>query len=132
VHFRQAAHATIYFARTWDHAHNAWYQVFSGVITPAVDANWKQSRLEAELASFHPKVQSVDERKRELQAAGVPGLVQSATHDFMDVTIGRLAITFALEPNTKFLERVLLSPQPDATSSCTGTDRPRLFKLRSR
>jgi hypothetical protein len=101
--------ATIYLARSWDREHTAWYQVFPGVMAPAVDRNWKQSRLENEFASFHPTVKTVEESKRELEKSGVPGLANSATNDFVSVIIGRLGIGFALEPNTKFLERIVLN-----------------------
>src|SRR5262249_25537601 len=75
---------TIYVAKDWDKANSAWYQVFPGTITPAIDANWKQSRLETEFAALHPTVKTVEDSKREMQADGSAALgIRPPANDFV-------------------------------------------------
>jgi hypothetical protein len=105
---------TVYLARKWDSDHAAWYQAFAGSLTPTVDANWKQSRLEAEFASLHPTIKTAEDAKRELREAGLPGLTRAAANDFLNVALGKVQISFALEPSTKFVEFVVVRAMPDS------------------
>jgi hypothetical protein len=101
--------ATVFVARRWDPDHVEWYRSFVGSMSPAVDANWKQARLESEFAPLHPTIRTVEERKREVSASGVPGLAQSVANDVMSVTVAGTEVRFVLEPSTQFLERVVLT-----------------------
>ena len=100
---------TIYLSRDWDESNSAWFDAFRGQLTPAVDANWKQSRILSEFESLNPVVKTVEERRRELDAAGITRLgVRAPQTDFIYVNVGSLRVTFTVEPNTKFVERIVV------------------------
>lgn len=106
--------ATIYLAKSWDRSHTEWYEKFAGSLNPTVDGNWKQSRIETEFAALNPKTKTVEDGRKEAQAAGLGKLgVRGPENDFVYVTAGKTQITFALEPNTKFLERIILRAVAD-------------------
>ncbi|HXT17685.1 MAG TPA: hypothetical protein VN706_18745 [Gemmatimonadaceae bacterium] len=105
---------TVHLTRKWDSDHTAWYQAFAGSLTPSVDANWKQSRLETEFAALHPTVKTAEDAQRELRRSGLAGFANAASNDFLNVTVGALQISFALEPNTKFVEFVVMRAVPDS------------------
>jgi hypothetical protein len=103
---------TIYLARSWDNVNSAWYDAFNGRLAPAVDANWKQSRLLSEFAAFNPTVKTVEDFRREMIAAGMRNTgVRGPQTDFVYFTTGDLQVSFAVEPNTKFVERISIRPK---------------------
>jgi len=103
---------TTYLAREWDGTHSASYEVFAGDVLPAVDANWKQTRLLSEFAGFKPEVKTAEDSKRALQATGMGRTgVSGPQTDFVTYFLGDLRVTFAIEPNTKFVERIVLADE---------------------
>jgi|SRR6185312_2065817 len=105
---------TVYLARNWDREHTAWYQAFAGSLAPAVDANWKGSRLETEFAAFHPTLKTADEAKREMRESELSGFSRAPANDFLNVPLGRLQVSFALEPSTKFVEFIVIRTVSDS------------------
>ena len=103
---------TLYLSRSWDRSNSAWYDSFRGALLPAVDANWKQSQVLEEFAPLSPVIKTVEDSRREQKAAGLTSLgIRSAETDFVNFTFGKHQVTFAIEPNTKFAERIVLRGQ---------------------
>ena len=100
---------TVYLARDFDEPHSAWYEPFSGDLVPAVDANWKTPRLVTEFAAFKPEIKTVEDSRREFKTAGNLSAFKPPSTDFVSYYLSNLRVTFAVEPNTKFVERIVFA-----------------------
>lgn len=102
---------TIYLSRSWDGKNAAWYETFKGTLTPAVDANWKQSAVLKEFASLNPILETVENQRKLWKASGQAKLgLHPPQTNVVHFTVNKLTVAFEIEPNTEFVERIVIHP----------------------
>ena len=105
---------SLYLARSWDSRSTAWFAPFSGSISPAVDANWKEARILAQFHDFDPVLQTAAQREAEMERAVGKLAIQVPEADVVRYKLSGVSVAFLFEPNTGFVERVTLQAADSA------------------